>query len=1122
MGSNLPKHGIEAVIEGLPNFLKGMDSINKKISDSTKVTQDAAKKVSPLDTALDKVGATVDDLKGKLSDFVKGSVPFGNQLGGITDLLLAIPLPALAAVAAIVALGAAFLALGNRGAPLQELGIAFDHLTASVGLTSQSLLKDLRAASEGTIADFDLIKTASTALLGVTGDFGKQFGQSLPQFLKIAKTEADATGRSVNELFNNLVEGVKKGTPKLIENTGLVVDQKAAYQDYAKTLGITVGQLSDTDKSMALLNATLTAGQQAIDSLSGSVESNADKLDRQGATITNIFDGLAIAVQPAFGVVLDATQKVLNIFQQLAQAVGPIFGGILSIIAGVFSTIIDVVTAVVQPIVDIISSIAPYFAIAFQTIADIVSGIGKIIGEVVGGIVKFLKDVAKNFFGLDLDNLGPQLFNGAAAAFGSFANGIIAVANKLIFPAVIAIAKFIADFLIGFSPPKKGPLSVIDKGGENIMLAWLDGISGVSLDPVKEVAKQVSDALGNIGKESLVQVNTRLAQLDKALLPFQNRLDIVKANFDALNEPAKAALDAIDRQTAKLQDAVAQGDPQAVERLKLLDQQRDAIQSQVDAQQALVDRAQIQLGLAQAQQAPERALLTIRQKYLEALAKSQPKAASTGGGAAPANKAPKGQTGAGSVNKPASGGAAAPKAPDSKLPSVLDLIGGQDKVDAAQQGIQDAFSGAIDQSGLEDFAKNSLDLGGQIDRIKSVDLGAKISDKFKGLTDAFNPAVEGSIANKVSIFFNGDANVDGSLASFFAHAGDAIQSIDIGGKVNDALKGLVDAFNPGVAGSIANKISTFFNGDGNTPGSLAYFFAHASDSFQAIQDTIKAKIHDVLAAIFDPDVDGSAANVIVNLIASITGDDTQAGKIAEFFKGIPDRITEAVGGLMDAIKTSIFDPIANLLTGTGAGTLSDIITQAVGFFAGLPTRIVDALRGIGASVYSALALPVIKAINGLIGGVEQGLQTLVNQVADFVDGIINTLGDATPQFLRDASAGLHGTKVNFGRISEELPAFLQTPPPPAGAKGGLFGEGLFKVGENGPEYLFSGQKFGVLPNELTKILGSLSAILAQPSPMAVPAGNNYNTTNNSSFTFNGVASDNDARRRYNMLRAGMR
>jgi hypothetical protein len=1061
----LQKHGIIAVVEGLPAFQKAMDSVNKKIADATKTTEQGADKVAPFNEALGETGKAADTLRGKLNQFIKDSVPFGNQLGGIVDQLVAIPLPALAAAAGVVALVAAFISLGNRGAPLQEIGMAFDNLTASVGLTSQALLKDLRAASEGTIADFDLIKTASTALLGVTGDFGKQFGKSLPEFLKIAKVEADATGRSVNELFNNLVEGVKKGTPKLIENTGLVIDQKAAYQDYAKTLGITAGQLSDTDKSMALLNATLTAGAAAIDTLSGAAESNADKLDRQQTTITNTFDSLAIAVQPAFGVVLDATQKVLDIFQQLALAVGPIFGGIVSIIAGVFSTIVDVITAIVQPIVNVISSIAPYFALAFQTIANIISGVGQVIGAVVGKIVTFLKDVAKNFFGLDLDNLGPQLFNGAAAAFGSFANGIISVANKLIFPAIIGIAQFIADFLIGFSPPKEGPLSVIDKGGENIMMAWLDGISGVSLDPVKKVAQQVSAALGNIGKQNIVQVTNRLAQLDKSLLPFQNRLDIIKSQFDALNAPAKAALDAIDRQTAALQDAVAQGDPQAVEKLRLLDAQREAIQKQVDAEQALVDSAQIQLGLKQAQQAPERALLNIRKAYLDALAKAQPKT-SAGGGAPAAPKVPKEKAGAGDVITPAGGGGV-PTASGADLPSVLDLIGGQDKVDAAAKGIQDAFSGQIDTANLDAFGANLGSLNEQIGRIGSVDIGAKITDKFKGLADAFNPEV---------------------------------------------------------AGSVANTVFQFFNGDSSNPKSLSGIIAQVGNSIAPAIDTLKTTVTTLLSSIFDPTIEGSPAYIITTLTA---GADVQ-GSAAYLFAQLPQNVSDAASGLLDTLKQDVFNPVSDFLTGSGPGTLGGIISDAAALFEMLGPGIVLALQNFGGMVYNAVVVPIINVMNTAIGALETAINGIAKTFAGFLGNIIGTfdnakigdtnLGGLVPQALRDFQGGLANSNFTIGRISTALPSFLQAP---AGAKGGLFGDGLFKVGEKGPEYLFSGEKFGVLPNQLTQVLDNLSSIMAQPSPMSVPAGNS-NTTNNSSFTFNGVSGDNDARRRYNYLRAGMR
>lgn len=1059
--SSLPKIGVQAIVENIKQYVQDIDTVNKITQKSGDVSAAAAKKTGALPKELENAGKAFDNIRSKIGDFIKQNVPFGDQLGGVIDKLVAIPLPALAAVAAITALVGAFFELGKRGAELVPLAESFDNLTASVGLSSQALLIDLRKAANGTVSDFDLIKRANLALVGSTGEFGKAFGQKLPQVLAAARAAAKATGQDVDFLFQSLVSGIKRASPRLIDNTGIVLRLGEANQALATKLGKTVDSLTDEEKQIAVLNATVEAGETLIASLGDKHESNAEKIARGNATITNTLDGLAIAVQPAYGVVLDSTQKVLDIFQQLGAAVGPIFGGIASVIAEVFSTVVNIVTSIVQPIIDAFSSIAPYIALVFQFIAKVVGGVGKIIGDVVGGIVKFLQDVAKNFFGLDLKNLGPALFNGAAAAFGSFANGIIAVANKLIFPAVIAIAKFIADFLIGFSPPKEGPLSVIDKGGENLMLAWLDGISGVSLDPVKKVAQEVSDALGVIGKQSLIAVNARLAQLDKSLLPFQNRLDIVKANFEALNEPAKLALEAIDRESAKLQEAVLGGDQAAAEKLRILDQQRDAIQAQVDLQQGLVDRSQIQLGLAQAQQAPERSLLNIRKAYLDALAKAQVK---TSGGGEP--KAKKEKKGSGETPVPTTAGGT-PQAPGADLPSVLDLIGGQGAVDAAGQGLQDAFMGAIDQSGLEEFAQNSLDLGGQIDRIKSVDLGAKISDKFKGLTDAFDPSI---------------------------------------------------------AGSVANIVAQFFNGTQDNPNSLAGIFYRAGDALANVSESVKSSISTTLASIFDPALEGSAMNSVLTLVGSAIGNDNLPGEVADFFSGLPARIVTALSDL-DKLVMGAFKGIIDFFTTSGPGSLGDMINQAVGFFVGLPTRIVDALRGIGVAIYSSFALPVIKAINGLIGLVETGIQGLINQVADFVGGIANALGDATPQFLKDAISQLHAVAggVHFGRISEELPGFLQGPTAPAGAKGGLFGEGLFKVGEKGPEYLFSGKQFGVLPNQLTKVLDSLSSILAQPQSVPVMAGGNINTNNtNNSFNFNGVQSDNDARRRYNYLRAGMR
>lgn len=1060
----LPKIGLQAVLENSAGFTKALDTVNKKIAESSAKTKEAAKNASPLSQALDKVGFSVDSVKQKISQLTGIN---SQAVDGLFDLAQAFGPVAVAigaAVVGVVALGAAFLALGNRGAALVPLGESFDHLTASVGISSQALLVDLRKAAAGTVSDFDLIKRANLALVGSTGEFGKQFGQKLPQVLAAARAAAKATGQDVDFLFQSLVSGIKRASPRLIDNTGIVLKLSAANEELAKSLGKSVSQLTDEEKQIAVLNATTAAGADLIASLGNNVESNSEKLARSQATITNIFDTLAIAVQPAFGTVLDIVNRVLGAFQNLATLIAPILGAITSIITDVLGGAINAIFDIISPIVSALASFLPYISILFQGIANIIHGVVTTIGNAIKGIVTFVQDIAKNLFGLDISNLGKTLFEGAAAAFGSFANGILTVANQLIFPAVIGIAKFIADFLIGFSPPKKGPLSVIDKGGENLMKAWLDGIAGVSLDPVEQVASEVSTLLGDVGKASLPAVNARLAELDKALLPFQNRLDIVKSQFDAIAEPSKAALDAIDRQMQAAQEALAGGDVNAANTIRQLDAARAAIQSQLDLQQQAVDKQQIQLGLATAAQAQERALLNIRKAQFAAVNKVATASQKVGGAA----KEPK-PAGGGAAPTPAeaaagAGGIATPGAGQ----SVLDLIGGQSAVNDAIAGIQDAFAGQIDTSQLDLFGENSAALQEQFDRIGSVDLGAKLGDKFKGLTDLFNPEVQGSPANSIKTFV-------------------------------ETLTGSPD-----------------------TPGSVASFFSNLGPNIQ----TATAGFGELIAAQFDPNTEGTPANLITNAVRTLTGDEATADSVASFFAQMPENVSNAASGLFDKLQTDVFAPVANFLTGTGEGTLSGVIDGAVAFFTELPNRVALALIGMGAAIYTALVIPVISSVNALIEAVEAGIRGFVTGIANFIGGIAEGLDNLN---LGIDTSGLHNTVadlnskaagISFGRISTAVPAFL-APAVPGAATGGLFGGGLLKVGERGPELIGAADKIGVLPANLTRALEGLSTILAQPQAQMIPAGNTYNSSS-SSYTFNGVQSDNDARRRYNALRAGMR
>lgn len=1021
---NLPESGVRLVAEDFESFRKVMAAATKMIEEQGKKAEEAAKKAQKNTDATGKFEKGIGKL---LQRFTSGNPAvqkatsllgdFGIQLSGAT-------LKATLAITVITALVAAFVALGQRGSTLVGLGESFDRLTASIGITSTALLQDLRTASAGTVADFELIRLANVALAGAVGEFGQEFGEKLPKLLEVARVQARATGQSVDFLFQSLITGIKRGSPLLIDNTGLVLKVEEANQKYAEAIGKTVSQLTAEEKQIALLNATLAAGEAAIASLGGAQETAADKIARGTATITNILDTLALAVQPAFSAILDAGNAILAQLDQLAKAIGPIITEITNLIGGTVANVVNLLSILLQPIIDLIAGFAPYVTLALRT-----------VNTVVGGVQQIILGVARQLFGFvgNLRDLPRVLFEGAASAFGAFANAIIQAANQLIFPAIIGIAQFIADFLVGLSPPPKGPLSKIDQGGANTMLAWLEGFTGVSLQPVEQVAAEVNALLGAIGQFSLKQVEARLAQLDAALLPFQQRLDIIKTTFDALAEPAKAALDAIDRQIGASLEALGQGDAQAAAVIRSLDAQRDRIQGVLSEQQRLVDAAQIQLALATAQQAQERALLNIQKARVTVEQKAAEKRKQSSSGVLPKEKKLTGEAPAPELPATGTGGIGLPGT------SVLDDISGQGAVDEALLGLQNAFNAQINAGGaLSTFNDNRKKLGGLLDTIGGVDIGAKLSARFDGIKTGIEDALEearGAVETKIGeigAFFTDPEKV-GSLPNFFSRLGTELGNVatTVRTDIESAINNL---FSPDVPTSIVAQAIAYFDGLTNPEleTSLPYKFRRLGVEFINMGVELRAEIEQVIKNIFDPEMETSITYKAIDFIDGLVNPDRE-GSIPSFFAALPNNIATAIGDIGATIQQVVIAPIASFLTGQGEGTLGGLIDGAVAFFASLPGRVVGVLQSFGLTVFTVIVKPIESVLNSLIGLFESALRGLVQSLIDVVQPFIETLSSLgiDPGLFSSIVSALQDAQgsINFGRLNIAPPEFLSSPPP---------------------------------------------------------------------------------------------
>lgn len=177
---------------------------------------------------------------------------------------------------------------GKAGALVMQTGDSFETLGNQAGDASL-LLNQLKQAAGGTISELQLMTSANMALTGVSGDVQKALSDAMPAMLEMARAATKAAPEigSVDYVFQSLIRGVRRGSPMLIDNANIMVKAGTANEDYAKSVGKTVEELTQEEKMMATLNAVLAQHDMLITQAGGSLDSQEDRYSRMEAAVDN-------------------------------------------------------------------------------------------------------------------------------------------------------------------------------------------------------------------------------------------------------------------------------------------------------------------------------------------------------------------------------------------------------------------------------------------------------------------------------------------------------------------------------------------------------------------------------------------------------------------------------------------------------------------------------------------------------------------------------------------------------------------------------------------------------------------------------------------------------------------
>lgn len=211
------------------------------------------------------------------------------------------------AIAAVgVAVGGAIFGLtrlASRGRDVIEVGRAFTRASGD----QQAALKQLRAATNGLVSDFELMRQFNQAIALGAAD-------SVEQFAEMATT-AQALGRAlgIDTAFalESLNTGIARQSRLFLDNIGIIVSVEQANEAYAASLGKAVSELTQAEKREAFRTAAMEAARQKVQELGGVTITGADATTRFTTELKNAVDELSrlVATAPEVARFFDAMTR---------------------------------------------------------------------------------------------------------------------------------------------------------------------------------------------------------------------------------------------------------------------------------------------------------------------------------------------------------------------------------------------------------------------------------------------------------------------------------------------------------------------------------------------------------------------------------------------------------------------------------------------------------------------------------------------------------------------------------------------------------------------------------------------------------------------------------------------
>lgn len=316
-----------------------------------------------------KVKVNDDEAKKKVKSFGENAKQQFLDLGNVVKAVFAT-----AVVGAIKSALDAVIDFGREANKFKGISDSFRSMARSMGQDAEDMLAKMRAGVKGTVSDLDLMTTANEAMMRGL-DMTK-----VDEMMRIAMAASKATGMSVKDTTEMVLNGLAEQKANMLENVGISFDAGKAMAAYAQSLGTTADKLTIAQQKQAFLTEALKVGGSMADIVGQSkFLSFSQVLDKSAASFENLKAKIGQAALPALTSLANVFDRMIDkmkgegLSSKQMQSGFDAFGKAVAFVGGVvLGTIDDLVKgfkALTQTIIAGGKAAADFAVAAGQTLA---------------------------------------------------------------------------------------------------------------------------------------------------------------------------------------------------------------------------------------------------------------------------------------------------------------------------------------------------------------------------------------------------------------------------------------------------------------------------------------------------------------------------------------------------------------------------------------------------------------------------------------------------------------------------------------------------------------------------------------------------------------------------------